>query len=103
MESLVNLMQMQPELNHSDLLFEPNVAPQVIIFVPIFGRHMLIAEQASVFQNQAANCPQVYQASTLNAIPATSSLLSKCKLPFGLVISPFRNPSAQEVFSMANV
>lgn len=32
-----------------------------------------------------------YQRCTLNAIPATDSLLRKSKLPFGLVLTPYRS------------
>ncbi|KAI8350455.1 protein transport protein SEC24 [Mortierella sp. GBAus27b] len=38
-----------------------------------------------------ANCDPSYKRSTLNAIPATSTLLTKSRLPFGLVITPYRS------------
>ncbi|KAJ2745038.1 COPII subunit [Coemansia sp. BCRC 34301] len=37
-----------------------------------------------------AICPPNHQRSTLNAIPRTDKLLKKTKLPFGLVITPFK-------------
>lgn len=38
-----------------------------------------------------ANADPSYQRSTLNAIPNSSSLLSKSKIPLGLVITPYRS------------
>ncbi|KAG0056264.1 COPII subunit [Gryganskiella cystojenkinii] len=46
---------------------------------------------ASITQSPYANCDPSYKRSTLNAIPATSQLLSKSRLPFGLVITPYRS------------
>ncbi|KAF9992378.1 COPII subunit [Entomortierella chlamydospora] len=46
---------------------------------------------ASITQSTFANCDPSYKRSTLNAIPATSQLLSKSRLPFGLVITPYRS------------
>lgn len=37
-----------------------------------------------------ANAHPSYKRSTLNAVPTTSSLLNKSKIPFGLVITPCR-------------
>jgi protein transport protein SEC24 len=37
-----------------------------------------------------ANADPSYQRSTLNAIPTTSSLLGKSKIPLGLIITPYR-------------
>ena len=37
-----------------------------------------------------ANAEYSYQRCTLNAIPTTSSLLNKSKIPLGLVITPYR-------------
>lgn len=37
-----------------------------------------------------ANADYSYQRCTLNAIPTTSSLLNKSKIPLGLVITPYR-------------
>ncbi|RIA95284.1 Sec23/Sec24 trunk domain-containing protein [Glomus cerebriforme] len=45
----------------------------------------------SVTPSDKANCDPSYKRSTLNAIPATSSLLSKSRLPLGLIITPYRS------------
>ncbi|CAI2163666.1 12011_t:CDS:10 [Funneliformis geosporum] len=45
----------------------------------------------SVTPSDKANCDPSYKRSTLNTIPATSSLLSKSRLPLGLVITPYRS------------
>ncbi|KAG0368603.1 COPII subunit [Gamsiella multidivaricata] len=46
---------------------------------------------SSFSQSPHANCHPSYKRSTLNAIPATSQLLQKSRLPFGLVITPYRS------------
>ncbi|CEH14731.1 cpii coat sec24 protein [Ceraceosorus bombacis] len=46
---------------------------------------------ASVSQNPLANADPSYQRCTLNAVPTTSALLNKSKIPFGLVLSPYRS------------
>lgn len=46
---------------------------------------------ASVSTNPKANADPSYQRCTLNAIPTTSSLLTKSRLPLGLVLSPYRS------------
>ncbi|KAF9406781.1 COPII subunit, partial [Podila epigama] len=46
---------------------------------------------ASITQSPHANCDPSYKRCTLNAIPATSQLLTKSRLPFGLVITPYRS------------
>ncbi|CAG8554291.1 7755_t:CDS:10 [Diversispora eburnea] len=45
----------------------------------------------SVTPSDKANCDPSYKRCTLNAIPATSSLLSKSRLPLALVITPYRS------------
>ncbi|KAF9131018.1 COPII subunit [Mortierella sp. 14UC] len=50
-----------------------------------------LPEAASITQSTFANCDPSYKRSTLNAIPATSQLLTKSRLPFGLVITPYRS------------
>ncbi|KAG9326896.1 hypothetical protein KVV02_001420 [Mortierella alpina] len=50
-----------------------------------------LPETASITQSPHANCDPSYKRSTLNAIPATSQLLTKSRLPFGLVITPYRS------------
>ncbi|KAF9982767.1 COPII subunit [Modicella reniformis] len=46
---------------------------------------------SSITDSLHANCDPSYKRSTLNAIPATSQLLQKSRLPFGLVITPYRS------------
>lgn len=47
--------------------------------------------QISVTDSPNVNCDPSYQASTINAIPATEALLKKSKLPFALVLAPYRS------------
>jgi protein transport protein SEC24 len=37
------------------------------------------------------NCDPSYQCSTINAIPNSESLLKKSRLPFALVLAPYRS------------
>ncbi|KAF9127453.1 COPII subunit [Mortierella sp. 14UC] len=46
---------------------------------------------SSITQSPHANCDPSYKRSTLNAIPNDSNLLKKSRLPFGLVITPYRS------------
>lgn len=46
---------------------------------------------ASISPSPLANADPSYQRSTLNAIPTTSSLLGKAKIPLGLIITPYRS------------
>ncbi|KAF9093142.1 COPII subunit [Mortierella sp. AD031] len=46
---------------------------------------------SSITQSPHANCDPSYKRSTLNAIPNDSQLLKKSRLPFGLVITPYRS------------
>ncbi|KAF9346231.1 COPII subunit [Mortierella sp. AD094] len=46
---------------------------------------------SSITDSPHANCDPSYKRSTLNAIPANSQLLQKSRLPFGLVITPYRS------------
>lgn len=51
---------------------------------------------ACVSTNPKANADPSYQRCTLNAIPTTSSLLQKSKIPLGLVLSPYRSVREQD-------
>lgn len=51
---------------------------------------------ASFTDHPLRNADPSYQRSTLNAIPANSSLLSKSKVPLALVITPYRSIKADE-------
>ncbi|SOV02105.1 Protein transport protein SEC24 [Ustilago sp. UG-2017a] len=46
---------------------------------------------ACISSNPKANADPSYQRCTLNAIPTTSSLLQKSKIPLGLILSPYRS------------
>ncbi|CAG8704929.1 21443_t:CDS:10 [Gigaspora margarita] len=46
---------------------------------------------SSVTQSDKANCEPSYKRCTFNSVPATASLLSKSRLPFGLIITPYRS------------
>ena len=43
------------------------------------------------FQDDAKNCHRDVMRSTLRRIPESTSLLQKCRLPFGLLLHPFRD------------
>ncbi|KAI9363293.1 hypothetical protein BD770DRAFT_315322 [Pilaira anomala] len=71
--------------------------------VPLLGARPQIADigytgpairlppNISVTDSPHVNCDPSYQCSTINAIPATESLLKKSKLPFALVLAPYRS------------
>ncbi|GAM85599.1 hypothetical protein ANO11243_036060 [Dothideomycetidae sp. 11243] len=50
---------------------------------------LILPPNTSVTPSPDANCPPRYVRSTLNAVPTTSSLLKKSKLPFALIIQPY--------------
>ncbi|TKX21717.1 protein transport protein SEC24 [Elsinoe australis] len=50
---------------------------------------LILPPNSSVTPSPLANCPPKYVRSTLNAVPTTSSLLKKSKLPFALIIQPY--------------
>ncbi|OJJ49158.1 hypothetical protein ASPZODRAFT_129561 [Penicilliopsis zonata CBS 506.65] len=73
------------QLYPTDLLAQPfNVAELDYPPPPI-----ILPPNTSVYPSPHANCPPKYVRSTLNAVPTTSSLLKKSKLPFALVIQPY--------------
>lgn len=51
---------------------------------------------ACVSQNPKSNADPSYQRCTMNAVPTTSSLLNKSKLPLGIVLSPHRSVREQD-------
>ncbi|KAJ3410439.1 COPII subunit, partial [Chytridiales sp. JEL 0842] len=55
-----------------------------------------MSSQFSVSQSSTASCPPSYKRCTLNAIPQTAALLSKTKIPFGLIVTPYRHLLAGE-------
>ncbi|KAK5107134.1 COPII subunit [Meristemomyces frigidus] len=50
---------------------------------------IILPPNSSVTPSPHANCGPRYVRSTLNAMPTTSSLLKKSKLPFALIIQPY--------------
>ncbi|TQS35598.1 hypothetical protein Golomagni_03976 [Golovinomyces magnicellulatus] len=73
------------QLSSTDLLSQPfNVGELELPPPPI-----ILPPNTSVTPSPSANCPSKYVRSTLNAVPTTSSLLKKSKLPFALVIQPY--------------
>ncbi|KAI9486752.1 MAG: hypothetical protein EXX96DRAFT_517011 [Benjaminiella poitrasii] len=78
-------------------------APPVTPSVPLLGARPLIADigntgpairlppNISVTDSPNINCDPSYQCSTINAIPASESLLKKSRLPFALVLAPYRS------------
>lgn len=71
----VNLSGMQPNVNDIE-------RPPPDIKLPA---------NACITNHPKANADPSYQRCTLNAVPSTASLLSKSKLPFGIVLSPYRS------------
>ncbi|KAG2228581.1 hypothetical protein INT48_000001 [Thamnidium elegans] len=55
------------------------------------GPSIRLPPNISVTDSPHVNCDPSYQASTINAIPATEALLKKSKLPFALVLAPYRS------------
>lgn len=52
---------------------------------------ILLPPNACISQNPEANAHPSYMRSTINAVPVTSSILNKTKLPFALVLTPHRS------------
>ncbi|OAR01304.1 hypothetical protein LLEC1_02709 [Akanthomyces lecanii] len=73
------------QLYPSDLLSQPFNVAEVDLAPPPIN----LPPNSSVTRSETANCPPKYIRSTLNAIPTTSSLLKKSKLPLSLVIQPY--------------
>ncbi len=46
---------------------------------------------SALTQDPRANADPSYQRCTLNAVPTTSALLQKTRLPFGLILTPYRS------------
>jgi protein transport protein SEC24 len=61
---------------------------------PVLGANII---SQSVSQSPHSNSPAVYKQCTLNAIPQTAALLDKTKLPFGMILSPYRQLLKQDV------
>lgn len=52
---------------------------------------IILPPNSSLSQSPFANADTSYQRCTLNAIPTSHSLLSKAKIPLGLIITPYRS------------
>ena len=93
----------RPHLNQlypTDMMNQPfqvtelDLPPPPIVLPPNVSLCALLTEQqltrqTSVTASENANCPPKYVRSTLNAVPTTSSLLKKSRLPFALIIQPY--------------
>jgi protein transport protein SEC24 len=63
--------------------------PQIDAFdTPVLGSNII---SQAVAQHPSSNSPNVYKQCTLNAIPQTPALLDKSKLPFGVILAPYRH------------
>ncbi|KAJ3205175.1 COPII subunit [Entophlyctis luteolus] len=74
-QAFVNLLQARPSPAEIEQMQSPS----------------MVSPQLSVSQSPNAVCPSVYKRCTLNAIPQTQSMLGKTKIPFGLVVTPYRS------------
>jgi hypothetical protein len=66
-----------------DDLSKPAIVPDV---ANVFRNLTQLAATSSPFSNS----PPTYKRCTLTKIPQTAALLEKSKLPFGLLITPYR-------------
>ena len=110
---LVNLIGMQPDVPHLEdapptIRLPSTVSSDSLRRVSLHFLSLLPAlmhvrprsiSQASVTQSPDAVADYSYMRSTLNAVPATNSLLNKSKLPLGLVITPYRSIKEGDVSS----
>ncbi|KAJ3208910.1 COPII subunit [Dinochytrium kinnereticum] len=71
----VNVMQRPPEVNEFD---DPEPTSWM-------------SPQLSISQSATSNCNPAYKRCTINSIPQTPSMLTKSRLPFGLLITPYRH------------
>ncbi|KAI9102462.1 hypothetical protein DFS34DRAFT_577162 [Phlyctochytrium arcticum] len=55
-----------------------------------------ISSDSSVSQSPFSNADPKYKRCTINAIPQTMALMNKCKIPFGLLVTPYRHLHAGE-------
>jgi protein transport protein SEC24 len=85
--SLLWLIFFQFALHTTNLIGTP-LDPHDLLLPP---PQIRLPPGASISQHPLSNAHHTYMRSTLNAIPTTSSLLNKSKIPFGLVVSPYRS------------
>ncbi|KAF9018039.1 CPII coat sec24 protein [Hymenopellis radicata] len=74
------------QLNTANLLTSPPDPRELHIPPP----EIRLPPNSSVTPSPNANADPSYQRCTMNAIPTTSSLLSKSKIPLALVLTPYR-------------
>ncbi|KAI8616783.1 Sec23/Sec24 trunk domain-containing protein, partial [Chytriomyces sp. MP71] len=70
----VNLLQKPPSITDLDTMLPP---PSM-------------AATQSVSQSPHSLCPPSYKRCTMTAIPQTQPVLAKCKIPLGLIVTPYR-------------
>lgn len=58
---------------------------------------VILPPNACLTTSPYSNSPPSYQRSTINAVPTTSALLAKSKLPLALVITPYRSVKEDEM------
>lgn len=80
------------QLHTANLLTSPP-DPNVLNHPP---PEIVLPPNSSVSPSPLANSHYSYQRSTLNAVPTTSSLLSKSKIPLALVLTPYRSVAESE-------
>ncbi|KAI5807246.1 hypothetical protein BZA77DRAFT_330803 [Pyronema omphalodes] len=68
-----------------DLMHTPFNAAELDLAPP----SIILPPNAALTPSPNANCPPQYMRSTINAVPATNSLLKRSKLPFALIIQPY--------------
>ncbi|GAO46616.1 hypothetical protein G7K_0843-t1 [Saitoella complicata NRRL Y-17804] len=68
-----------------DLMTQPPIPAELDAPPPTIN----LPPNTALTPSEHANCPPEYMRSTLNAVPQTSSLLKKSKLPFALTIRPY--------------
>ncbi|KAJ3238647.1 COPII subunit [Chytriomyces hyalinus] len=71
----VNLLQKAPSVTELETMTPP---PNM-------------SAQMSVSQSPHSICPPVYKRCTMNAIPQTQAILTKSKIPLGLILTPYRS------------
>ena len=81
---------------YTDLPRKSDSRPRSVPF-PLFERPAgRIVFQVSVTKSPTSNADPSYKRCTLTAIPTSDSLLKKTKLPFALVVTPFRSVTSSE-------
>ncbi|KAJ3103950.1 COPII subunit [Physocladia obscura] len=74
-QAAVNLFQRVPQVSELETLTPP----------------LKMSPQLSISQSPHAVCSPVYKRCTLNSIPQAQAVLNKTKIPFGLIVTPYRS------------